>query len=223
MTARLYIALALAAAAIAGPAMAAKQIVVRSSGPSAKAYPVGKALDEGAQLSLRAGDSLTVLGPAKARVLKGPGSFKLAAVAETSPYSRRSRFSARRGPPLPRGPWAIDVGQSGTVCVAAKQPLSLWRSSGDSESTVTITGKSGQAVTLNWAAGEQSLRWPDQMPLTDGLAYRVQLAGQTVPSEWTIRTVGSLAMDRSATAEAFLGRGCGAQLDALVERALWEG
>lgn len=220
MASRLLIALALIA--FAAPAMAAKQIVVRSSGPSAKAYPVGKALDEGAQVSLRAGDTLTVLGPAKARILKGPGSFKLAAVAETSPYSRRSRFSARRGPPLPRGPWAIDVEQSGAVCVPAKQPLSLWRSSGDGESTVTITGKSGKPLTLSWAAGEQMLRWPGQMPLADGLAYRVKLAGQKAASEWTIRSLGAIQMDRSATAEAFLDRGCGAQLDALVERALWE-
>lgn len=221
MSSRLLIAVAMVA--FAAPAMAAKQIVVRSSGPSAKSYPIGKALDEGAQLSLRAGDTLTVLGPAKARVLKGPGSFKLAAVADTSPYSRRSRFSARRGPPLPRGPWAIDVAQSGAVCVAAKQPLSLWRSSGDAESTVTITGKAGKPLTLSWAAGEQELRWPEQMPLDDGLAYRVKLAGQTAASEWTIRSLGAMQMDRSATAEGFLGRGCGAQLDALVERALWEG
>lgn len=221
MSGRLLIALSLVA--LAAPAMAAKQIVVRSSGPSAKAYPVGKALDEGAQLSLRAGDTLTVLGPAKARVLKGPGSFKLAAVVETSPYSRRSRFSARRGPPLPRGPWAIDVEQSGTVCVATKQPLTLWRPSGDGESTVTITGKAGTRLTLNWAAGEQTLGWPEQMPLADGLTYRVKLAGQKAASEWRIRSMGAMQMDRSATAEAFLGRGCGAQLDALVERALWEG
>ena len=222
MTARYLTALALAAATIAAPAIAAKQIVVRSSGPSAKAFPVGKALDEGAQLSLRAGDSLTLLGPAKARVLKGPGSFKLAAVAEHSALGRRSRFSARRGPPLPRGPWAIDVAQSGMVCVAAKQPLSLWRSAGDERSTVTITGKGGKPLTLDWAAGEQSLRWPNQMPLEDGLAYRVKLAGQKAPSEWTIRSVGGLQLDRSATAEVLLGRGCEAQFEALVERALWD-
>lgn len=215
--------MALAAATIATPAIAAKQLVVRSSGPSAKAYPVGKALEEGTQLSLRAGDSLTVLGPAKARVLKGPGSFKLAAAAEYSTHSRRSRFSARRGPPLPRGPWAVDVAQSGLVCVAAKQPLSLWRSSGENEATVTITSKGGKPLTLNWAAGEQSLRWPEQMPLTDGLAYRVKLAGQKAASEWTIRSVGGLQLDRSATAEALLGRGCESQFEALVERALWEG
>lgn len=221
MSSRLLIALSLVA--FAAPAMAAKQIVVRSSGPSAKAFPIGKQINEGAQVSLRAGDSLTVLGPAKALVLKGPGSFKLAAAAETSPYSRRSRFSARRGPPLPRGPWAIDVAQSGAVCVAARQPLSLWRASGEAESTVTIIGPVGKPLTLSWAAGEQSLRWPEQMPLKDGLAYQIQVAGQKAPSKWTIRSVGSLAMDRSATAEALLGRGCEAQLEALVERALWDG
>ena len=201
--------------------MAAKQIVVRSSGPSAKVYPVGKQLAPGAQVSLRAGDSLTVLGAAKALVLQGPGSFKIAAGGDMDAFSR-SRFSARRGPPLPRGPWAIDVEQSGQVCAGAKQPISLWRSAADDEASVTITGANGKPVKLKWPAGSETLGWPSTLPLKDGLTYRIAFAGRSAPSEWKIASVGALAMDRSATAEALLNRGCQAQLDLLVERALWE-
>lgn len=220
MIARLLLA---AAVAIATPAIAAKQLVVRSSGPSAKAYPVGRQLAEGAEVSLRAGDSLTVLGPAKARVLKGPGSFKVAAAADSSPFSRRSRFSARRGPPAPRGPWAVDVTQSGAVCVAAKQPLSLWRSAADEDSAVTITGPAGKAVTLTWPAGEHAIAWPNSLPLDHAFGYRVQLKGRPAASEWKIANAGPLPADRSATAEALLGHGCSRQLEELVERALWDG
>jgi hypothetical protein len=213
--------LAASVVAFAAPAMAAKQIVVRSSGPSAKVYPVGKQLEAGARVSLRAGDSLTVLGAAKARVLQGPGSFKIAAGGDTDAFSR-SRFSARRGPPLPRGPWALDVEQSGQVCAAAKQPISLWRSVAEQETTVTITGAKGKPVTLNWPAGSESLSWPSALPLEEGRTYRVELEGRSAPTEWKIVSLGALAMDRAATADALLKRRCQAQFDLLVERALWD-
>lgn len=207
--------------AFAAPAMAANQIVVRSSGPSAKVYPVGKQLAAGAKVSLRAGDSLTLLGAAKALVLQGPGSFQIAAGGDSDAFSR-SRFSARRGPPLPRGPWAIDVEQSGQVCAAAKQPISLWRSAADADSTVTITGAKVKPVTVNWPAGDETLSWPSALPLNEGLTYRITIAGQSAPTEWKIASLSTLAMDRAATADALLKRGCQAQLDLLVERALWD-
>jgi len=219
MTARLLLAFSVLACA-AAPAVAAKQIVVRSSGPSAKAYPVGKQLAEGSQVSLRAGDRLTVLGPAKALVLQGPGNFKLAAAASVDAFNR-SRFSARRGPPLPRGPWAIDVAQSGPVCAPRKQPLSLWRANGDDDTKVSITGPDGKTTTLEWPAGNETLAWPENLPLDDGSSYKVQVAGQATPGEWKIASIGPWPMDRSTTAEALLAKGCEPQLEELVERALW--
>ena len=211
--------LVLAALAIATPAVAAKQIVVRSTGPSAKAYPVGKALAAGTKMSLRAGDSITVLGPAKALVFKGPGSFQVVEAAEAGAFSR-SRFAARRGVSLPRGAWAVDVAQSGPVCVATGQTLSLWRTSEESESSVTVVGNGGKPATLRWPKGEQTLAWPKALPLSDGAAYRLRAPGQKAASEWRIAAIGQIPANRSATAEALLKRGCQAQLDQLVERAL---
>lgn len=213
--------LILAALVIATPAMAAKQIVVRSTGPSAKAYPVGKPIAAGTKVNLRAGDSITVLGPAKARVFKGPGEFRVIEATEASAFSR-SRFSARRGIALPPGPWAANVERSGPVCIAKGKTLSLWRPDEQSETSVTITGKGAKPATLRWPKGEATLAWPSALPLTDGAVYRLRTAGQKAAGDWTIAVIGEVPADRAATAEALLKRGCNAQLDQLVERTLAE-
>jgi len=217
MTSRLTVFLA--ALTIASPALAAKQIVVRSSGPSAKAYPVGKPIAAGTKVNLRAGDSITVLGPAKASVFTGPGEFRVIEATEASAFSR-SRFSARRGIALPPGPWAANVERSGPVCIAADKTLSIWRPDEQSETSVTITGKGAKPVTLRWPKGEATLAWPKTLPLTDGAAYQLRIPGQKAASNWKIAPLGQVAADRAATAEALLKRGCSVQLDQLVERAL---
>ena len=55
----------------------AQAVVVRSTGPSAVAYPKGKRLAANATVVLKAGDVVTVLDKAGTRVLKGAGSFTL--------------------------------------------------------------------------------------------------------------------------------------------------
>ena len=77
---------AAAAAILAAPAVAAP-LVVRSAGPSAKAYPPGRAVGENAPLILKAGDVVTVLAASGARTLRGPGSFRIAAGATAPPFN----------------------------------------------------------------------------------------------------------------------------------------
>src|SRR3954453_17476214 len=62
------------AIAIGSTAGLANVVVVKSLGPSAKAYPPGKTLPETAKISLQGGDVVTVLGPASAQTLRGPGN-----------------------------------------------------------------------------------------------------------------------------------------------------
>lgn len=213
--------LTVAALAVTTPAIAAKQIVVRSTGAAAKAFPVGKPIAAGTKVRLRAGDSVTVLGPARALVFKGPGEFRVIEAAEAGAFSR-SRFSARRGIALPPGPWAANIEGSGPVCIANGKTLSLWRPDEQSETQVTITGKGVKPATLRWPKGEATLAWPQALPLADAAVYRLRTSGQKTAGEWTIATVGNVPADRAATAEALLKRGCNAQLDQLVERALAE-
>src|SRR5438105_1007731 len=72
------------AIAVVSTAGVANVVVVKSLGPSAKAYPPGKTLPESAKISLQGGDVVTVLGPASAQTLRGPGSFDAKQVAPAS-------------------------------------------------------------------------------------------------------------------------------------------
>jgi len=75
MRGKLWIAGAAVAALIGSSPAVASVVVVKSLGPSAKAYPPGKTLPESAKITLQGGDVVTVLGPAAAQTLRGPGNF----------------------------------------------------------------------------------------------------------------------------------------------------
>ena len=62
------------AIALSSTAALANVVVVKSLGPSAKAYPPGKTLPANAKISLQGGDVVTVLGPSSAKTLRGPGT-----------------------------------------------------------------------------------------------------------------------------------------------------
>ena len=70
----------LAIASVAAAAEAAV-LVVRSSGPSAKAFPAGKAIPEAQTLTLKPNDVIVLLDSRGTRTLKGPGKFSATASA----------------------------------------------------------------------------------------------------------------------------------------------
>ena len=109
-----------------------KAVVVRSAGPSAKAYPPGKALPDSAKISLKPGDSVTVLGPNSTKTLRGPGTFPAASAGAEGlamAAARRTRFGAMRSGDLALNPspWNLDISQSGTICMAKGAALKMWR------------------------------------------------------------------------------------------------
>ena len=69
-------ALSFAALGFLGSTPAQAGVVVKSSGPSAETYPVGKKLDDAASVTLRTGDSITVLTGSGTRVISGPGTHR---------------------------------------------------------------------------------------------------------------------------------------------------
>src|SRR3954447_13730248 len=80
------------AIALSSTAAMASVVVVRSLGPSSKAYPPGKTLPETARITLQGGDVVTLLGPGSAQTLRGPGNFDTKQVTLASAAAKRGRF-----------------------------------------------------------------------------------------------------------------------------------
>lgn len=212
-------AAALVAAGIAAssPALAG-QLVVRSSGPSAKAYPPGRQLPDSAKIQLRPGDTVTILGPGSTRTLRGPGSFSANGGDVALASNRRARFSALRSGDLNLNPspWNVDVSQSGKFCVADPAKLTLWRPASTDPVTLSITGESGKSTSVDWAAGHATLAWPAQLPVQDGAEYQLQIEGSGETSRLTLATMAGIPDDPIDAAQALIDRGCETQLNTLV-------
>src|SRR5205809_2610302 len=144
------------AVALGSTAAMANVVVVKSLGPSSKAYPPGKTLPESAKISLQGGDVVTVLGPSSAQTLRGPGNFDAKQVALASAAGQRGRFGALRAAEVAHNPsiWDIDVSQGGKICVTDASKVQLWRPDSDTESTVEIRSPDGKSQQLTWAAGK---------------------------------------------------------------------
>jgi hypothetical protein len=214
------------AAALAATSAAANVLVVRSAGPSAGSYPAGRSLPDNARITLKAGDSLTVLGPSGTRSFRGPGTFSPSAAVRAGPQTvassdgRRARVGAvRQGGIVPHGPtiWHVDPNQGGTFCLLPNEAnVMLWRADGSSAGRVTITPPGGRPRTLQWAAGETILAWPPGGALSGG-TYTFAQEGVAVPTQITFRTLATEPTDLAGVAAALIANGCQDQLDVLVE------
>jgi hypothetical protein len=206
--------------AIAAPALS-KALVVRSAGPSAKTYPPGKALPDSAKISLKPGDSVTVLGPNATKTLRGPGTFPASSSSAEGlamAAARRTRFGAMRSGDLALNPspWNLDVSQSGTICMAKGRPLKMWRPSSDDAAKLNITPASGKATTVNWPAGKSTIDWPTALPISEGVDYQLAIKDGPSPESVRFSVMPAIPADAVDTAQALIQRGCQNQLDVLV-------
>ena len=212
--------------ATAAASAAANVLVVRSAGPSARAYPAGRSLPDNARITLQAGDTLVVLGSTGTRTFRGPGTFSPSAAVQAgartiaSNDGRRARIGAVRNAGIvPRSPtiWHVDVTQSGTICLAGTNNVMLWRPDAGAPTTLTITPPGGRPRSVQWAAGRPTLAWPSGLPIVNGGAYGFSQRGVAVPTEITFRTLATEPADLQAVAAALIANGCQEQLDVLVE------
>jgi hypothetical protein len=202
-------------------ALAANVIVVRSSGPSAKVYPPGKTISGTSSIALMPGDSLTLIGSASARTLRGPGTFPASATGSESlamVANRRSRFGALRSGDYPQNPnpWNVDISKGGKICVVDAGSLMLWRPYASDATQLRILPASGAAQTVDWAEGQATMRWPAQLPVADGSQYKLEVEGAD-PVPVSFVRVNSAPEDMVAAAQALIEKGCDSQLDALVK------
>jgi hypothetical protein len=219
-----------AEAALAGP------MVIRSSGPSATTYPVGKPLAANMQLALKAGDVVTILDAGGTRVLKGPGSVAVAGSGEAtgSGFSqliantgaRQSRTGATRsaiggGPARSPNVWYVDASKSGAQCLVDAASAVVWRPDGAAAGSVKLTGKSdGKSVDLAFRAGHTVRAWPAELPLVDGGDYDLAIDGAASPVSIKAIMVGAAAESLDGVATMLIAKGCANQLDVLADGAL---
>src|ERR1700754_2641521 len=144
---------AAAAIALSSTAAVASVVVVKSLGPSSKSYPAGRTLPDSAKITLQGGDVLTVLGPASAQTLRGPGNFDAKQVALASAAAQRGRFGALRAAEVAHNPsiWDIDLTESGKICVSNASSVQAWRPDKEAAMTVKIRSADGSSQDLTWA------------------------------------------------------------------------
>lgn len=212
---------------------AAGTIVVRSTGPSARAYAPGKSIPDNAKVALKTGDVVTILDGRGTRVLRGPGTFSTTAATATSTSinqvlkntgARQVRTGAVRGvggpteTSRPPNVWLVDATKSGTVCYAGTEPVSLWMPGQADAATVTLTRVSdGKSVPLALRPGQTIKVWPDELPVANGSEYRVARAGMSSAATVKFVALGPNPEGLESTAAALIRNGCNAQLDLLIE------
>jgi hypothetical protein len=239
---RLMMAALAAAAACVSTSALAQSMVVRSTGPSAAKYPVGKKLAANEKITLVAGDRVVLLDKGKTRTLAKPGVHNSSAtVAATQTLSStmtnmisrdgalRRRGGATRGPgdtPLVtseiRAPnlWLIDPRKGGNFCVTDPARLLVWRTDDMAAQSAKVApqGRAGAAETLDYAPGSAYKLWPTKtQPITNGATYQVTGAGATTPVTIRFELLDSLPATPDEIAAKLLERGCTAQLDRLVD------
>lgn len=220
--------------ALAGAASAmAETIVVKSAGPSARSYPPGRSIPDNSKVSLKAGDTLTILDGQGTRVFKGPGVFATtsttrantaAGVILRNTGTRQVRTGAVRGTNAavvarPPNVWLVDASKTGTVCFAGPDPVSLWSPAREQAASLTITRLAdGKSVPISLRPGQSVKSWPmADLPITDGAQFRV--AGDGLPAPVTLRfaALGPDPQGLEGTAAALIKAGCTAQLELLIE------
>jgi hypothetical protein len=221
MRTRLMLLGAAAAVALSSTAAVASVVVVRSLGPSSRAYPPGKTLPESAKITLQGGDVVTVLGPNAAQTLRGPGNFDAGQSTLASAASKRGRFGALRTAEVAINPsiWDLDATQSGKMCVSQAAPLKIWRPDAESKAKLNIRTAEGQNQEIDFAPGKATAAWPTALPIKNSVEYQIEWAGTGDKSKVTFVTVPRSPADLVGAAQLLIENGCQNQLDLLVDGA----
>ncbi|AOL22792.1 hypothetical protein Ga0102493_111770 [Erythrobacter litoralis] len=181
---------ALIGAALAMPVAAAAGVVVKSSGPSAGTYKVGTKVEDGASITLKAGDSVTVLTSKGTQVLRGAGTYTVG----EKPKEPRLRFAnfTRQGAAgrvrtgavrtgetgeLERpNMWYVDLTQPGTTCLYDFETVRLWRPDASEAATYTmVEPELADAVEVHFEAREAArVLNSERLMLAEGRSYAIR-------------------------------------------------
>ena len=230
------------AAAIAGVALlcagtAEAGVVVKASGPSAAQYPVGKKLDDAATVTLKAGDSVTVLTANGTKVISGPGQFAVGVRGE----SKRSTFAvltrqasnarvrtgavrsgASSAAPMNPSLWTMDVTKPGKFCIADSSRVTFWRPVTAGERVYVLgSGQSEYLVQLKFADGAaQAALTAEQLPLDSNRTYRLSSEVGSAPQSVEFVMLDAVPDTADGLAAVLADKGCNEQLTMLSERLM---
>ena len=240
---RYMLPLTLAGTALALPSVAmADALVVRTSGPSAATYPVGRRLPPSERIVLRAGDRVTIVGEGPSRTLSGPGNFPVRAASASNSGSANtlSRYlnassasigrtgAVRARPPAPyaRNLWTIDATGGGPRCIVSTDNVMLSR--GDMQGAGTLTIATGEATAhnaqLTFTDAQHFQAWPKEtLPIQAGTQYRVTSGDAANPNVISFIVLPEAPQNPEAAADALAANGCMAQLADLGEELVTSG
>ena len=216
--------------AVSGAANAG--VVIKSSGPSASQYPVGKKLDDAGRIVLKAGDSVTVLADGGTRVISGAGTHRVAerGISKRSTFAAltrersksRVRTGATRGQigdeTLSRSSiWYVDVSQSGTMCVSDMSAVRMWRPGREQDSTYVIASASSpEHVHVSFPKDVMIADWDAAlMPLSDGAEFSITGPGGE-PVTLKFAQLEAMPETPEDMADALIAKGCTGQLELLA-------
>jgi hypothetical protein len=213
---------AAAAVGLLASSASAAVLVVRSSGPSAAAYPPGKALPDTHVLKLKATDTVILLDSRGTRTLSGPGSFSVSASAAPATATRTAGASARRvrlgavrGTGGTRSVWQADLGRSGNVCIANPGELTLYRPDAAGPADITLTDSDGKSAKVHFESNQWEASWPAELEVKAG--KRVNIAGLAQPATLTLRQLSPVPTGLEGMAQSLIRADCQAQLDVLID------
>lgn len=215
---------------VIAPSPAEAGVVVSSSGPSAAQYPVGRQLGANDRITLRDGDTVTVLENGGTRVFRGAGNHALGqsstasrSRAFASLTTQRSAARARTGAVRTGGTtevsnpslWYVDVSAAGTVCLPSRDNVRLWRADTQAESTYAISpeGASEATTRVTFAAGEMLARWDMSDPPAPGTTYRIGHGGSTGPVAVRFVFLDQTPEEPEALASTLIANGCLVQVE----------
>ncbi|GAA0268802.1 hypothetical protein GCM10009127_05830 [Alteraurantiacibacter aestuarii] len=218
------------------PQSAEAGVVVSSSGPSAGQFPVGRQIGGNERITLRDGDSVTVLDNGGTRVLRGSGSFTLASQSGASQNrafasltTQRSATRARTGavrsanvgevsnPSL----WYVDVSKAGTICLPADQGVRLWRADTQAESTYSV-GTGNMTSRITFPAGEMLASWDASNPPSEGTTYQIGHGSGSNAVEVKFVFLDSAPSAAEELAATLIANGCMEQLNQMSSAMMGE-
>lgn len=227
------IATAACAIALGTSAISVAAIVVASSGPSAAQFPAGKKIDDNQSITLRAGDTITVLDQRGTRVLRGAGTFKPGDAAGANRSSTFAALTRQRGSQRvrtgavrnagPAGPvmspnlWFVDLSKPGTTCVVEGTPIRLWRADDTKPASYKVSTAGGAASTVSFDAGSMVAAWDSsKTPVSDSASYTIATDTGAALDRFTFVVLPVQPGNPEDMASTLIEKGCSAQVELLA-------